>query len=141
MIHLALMGGPTFFSLVVVFLVTSDQTEPTGSEVLTYLSPALFFIALAIHPILFASAVKETKDSEVALSKKLAAFQTGNIMRIAVLEAAAIFAAVTAFLTGNLYHLITVGLVLAIMFTKLPTPQLLETELELSPEEKTQLSG
>ncbi|MEQ9467210.1 MAG: hypothetical protein RLN88_07335 [Ekhidna sp.] len=139
-IHLGLMAGPAFLGLVAAFLVLdgSDTREPI--EVLDYLSPGYFLFAVGIYPILFKSAIKPAKVEGIDLGKKIATYQTGHIIRLALLEGAALFAGVVVVVNGQLLHLITLGLVLAIMFSKLPSPYLLESELGLSPEEKEKLA-
>jgi len=140
-LHFALMAGPSLFSIIVAFVVLTKETTNGGIEVLNYLSPAYFFIMLAIYPIAFRSALKPIKDETVSLDKKLVTFQSAHIIRLALLEGAALFAAVSALINAELYHLISVALVLAIMFTKIPTPHLLENELQLTPEERDQLTS
>lgn len=139
-IHLALMAGPTLFAFVVVFLTINNPDGREAIEVLNYIAPAMFFFALASYPFLFRSAIKPALEGSMPLEKKITTFQTGHIIRLALLEGACLFSIVVVLLNGEMLHFITVGLILAIMFSKLPTPYLLESELKLSPDERSQLS-
>lgn len=140
-IHFGLMAGPTFFAAVVAFLIISQGPAIDGSPVLNYLAPACFIVALLLYPLMFRNAVRKVKSENMELPEKMTTFQTGHVIRLAILEGAALLSAVVALTNGAIYHLITVGLILALMFTKFPTPVLLESELELTPEEKEQLSS
>ena len=134
-IHLALMVGPTLFSFVVAFLVSTNSFSGSSIEVLNYLSPAYFLIALAMHGVLFKAILPKDLDQK-SLQQKMVAFQTSHIIRLAFMEGAALFAAVVALINGNLLHLITVTLTLALMFTKFPSVFLIESEVGLTNEEK-----
>ncbi|MEO9485151.1 MAG: hypothetical protein ABJG47_16955 [Ekhidna sp.] len=139
-IHLALIGGIAFFSLVVAFLILGKETTSNEIELFNYFSPALFFIVIIIQAQMFKITIKPALEKEIPLSKKLATFQTANIIRMALLEGCGLFAAVVALLNNEILHLVTVALTLGLMFAKLPTPLLLETEIQLSRNEKDQLT-
>lgn len=139
-IHLALMLGPTIFAVVVGFLVTTGERRP-AIEVLNYVSPAYFFMVLALHPMIFKSALNQHSIKVANLKQKLASFQTAHLVRTALMETSALFAAVAALVNYEILHLITVALSLALMYTKLPTPSLLENELALNREEKDELTA
>lgn len=139
LLHFALMGGAGVFAITVAFLIVSQNNNPTPIEVLDYLSPAYFFFMLASYPFVFKSALKKNDLLEKDLSQKLASFQTAHIIRMALLEGCALLASVATLINGELLHLITAALTLAIMFSKTPTPFLLETELGLDQEERNQL--
>ncbi|WP_420318446.1 hypothetical protein [Ekhidna sp.] len=139
LIHFALMGGAGVFAVLVAFLVVSDNISGTPIEVLNYLSPAYFFIILASHSVVFKSIIRNTDLAGKDIKQKLASYQTAHIIRLAILEGCALFASVVALLNGEILHLITVALTMAIMYSKLPTPFLVESELRLNPDEKDQL--
>ncbi|WP_425392089.1 hypothetical protein [Ekhidna sp.] len=139
LLHFALMGGAGLFAVMAAILIVSDEVSQPSIEVLDYLSPAYFFIMLATYPVVFKAALKKTALLEKTLSQKLASFQTAHIIRMAMLEGCALFASVAALINGELLHLIIASLTLAIMFSKTPTPFLLESELGLNQDEKDQL--
>ncbi len=139
-IHLAIMGGATIFALVIALIITTNPINSEQVEILNYIPPAFLLLALVMHQVIFKTTVKPILKKETTLSQKLTAFQSGHIMRIALLEGVALFATVVALINGELLHLITVAVILAVMFKKLPTSFLLENELRLSREEKEQLS-
>ncbi|MEO1255737.1 MAG: hypothetical protein AAFY41_12780, partial [Bacteroidota bacterium] len=122
------MGGAAFFTIVAATLTLTNTAPTSKVEALNYLVPTYFFSALAIHPFLFKNAIKSALNKEMPLTKKIATFQTGHIIRMAVLEGSAFLASVAVILNGELLYLVITALVLVIMFQKIPSPFLLETE-------------
>ena len=138
-IHLALMGGCIFFALVVAFLTITNEVDVESVLALNFMPPGLFVIVLFVYPVMFKATIKPVLSEEHTLQSKIATFQTGHIIRMALLEGVALFASVAALLNRELLLLIVVALTVAIMLKKLPTPFLLENELNLTREEKDKL--
>ncbi|ELR70878.1 hypothetical protein C900_03313 [Fulvivirga imtechensis AK7] len=75
------------------------------------------------------------------LNKKLAAYQTGIIIKAAILEAPALLACVVTFITGKIVILGVVPLVLFVFFIHRPTLYRLESDLELSRDDLEKLKS
>ncbi|MEQ9404551.1 MAG: hypothetical protein RIM99_13240 [Cyclobacteriaceae bacterium] len=136
-IHFSLMMGPAFFATVVFYLTVSGSNSQDPVEILTYVPGALFILSLPLSDFMFKMAKKELKNKS-DLKSKVAVFQTAQIIRMAILEMCALFSAVVALINGDIYQLIVVALVIVFMAIKTPSVLMLETELELSQEEKSQ---
>ncbi|MEQ8582699.1 MAG: hypothetical protein RIC30_02495 [Marinoscillum sp.] len=141
-IHTALMTGCLLFGVVVLVL---NAQAPTGStrdqEFLLYL-PAVFLVFSAVvSSVLFKKTLKQGLAHSADLQQKMAAFQTANIVRMAFYEASGLIAVVVCFLTGDLYNMLILLVVVLVFLMKMPTPHRIAKEVGLSDAEQAELSG
>jgi len=130
---------------VVVFLL--NISEPTGevtddNNILLYVPAIVLVIAIPTSMIVFKKHIKENMPKKpTKLSDKLGLYQTGHLIRMAILEVAGFFAVVISLITGTLLNLAV--LLIAILFMVMLTPSLLKiTEaVDLTPKERNQLAS
>lgn len=137
-IHFALMMGIIIFAMVVLFLIFNDEINSDPIPELDYVPWVCLVVAIPLSRVLFNQTVKPKLDGDMTLQEKLMTFQTGHIIRMAILEGCGLFSTVIAFVNQNPYNLIVVGLVIAFMASKIPSVMLLETELRLNSDERNQ---
>ena len=139
-IHLAIMGVPVIFSTVVIFLLSSGQIVPEEEPgFLIYVPVGLLLIAFPVSSTLYRNNLKNNLKPGSPLQAKLSVFQAAHLVRMALFEAAALSAAVVCMLTGQLLVLAVVIITILVSLKYLPSVYLLETEIELTPEEKSLL--
>lgn len=139
MIHLALAGGLTTFGAVVLFLnMTQPMEQPESMNIMLYLPSGMFLIVILASGPIFKMLLKSAMGTNPDLSKKLAAYQSAHIVRMALFEATGLLACVVCFVTGTMQNLIWLVLVLLYFLVKMPSLFKLENELGLTREEKGQ---
>jgi hypothetical protein len=112
----AMLMSQVGMAVVFVYLTISQEIaeDPALMHVLVYVVPVLACSMIGLSFVLFSKMVNAASEKS-ALSDKLRGFQTAMIIRMALLEAPAILAAVSIFLTGSIYFLV-VNAVSVLMF-------------------------
>lgn len=136
------MGGVFIFAVVVFYLNTTSPLEAAESLSFLGIAAAGFAaVAIGLSQMIFKKTLEGPLQEKKGLQEKMALFQTSHIMRMAMLEAAALFGCVAAMLTADNLPLAAVAVVLGIMFLRMPTSESLTKELHLSAEERRQLDN
>jgi hypothetical protein len=139
-IHFALLAIPIIFGGIVTYLVQVEgMGNPDGIEVFLYLPGILLIIAFPLAEMLFKNIMKNISGKEETFKKRMAILQSAHLIRISLFESSALLAAVVCMLTGNLYNLAIVGVVVLILIKHTPDIMYLENEIGLSNEEKSAL--
>jgi hypothetical protein len=101
-IHLGLASGVLLFTALVVILTmqqpANPAADPTLARMLTLVHGVLFLTALLLSRILYHRLLPTPDLDEAA---QVARFRTARIVRLAVLEGAALFGLVTCLLLGQ----------------------------------------
>lgn len=140
-IHWAIVAIPVVFSGVVYFLISSthevmfmDTANP-----LTYVPIAMLVLAIPISSFVFKNFLNQNVKKDAELFIKLGSYQAAHLVRVAVLEAAALMAVVSCFVTYTTINFITFGIALVFMIMAAPSAFKITEHLNLSPEEVKQL--
>lgn len=130
----ALIAGVVFF-LTVVFLI-KDRISSTydSNDMMLMFAYLLFFMGATSSFYL----VKRftTPEASSSLQDKLANYQTRMIIRMALLEAPALFAIIQFLLSGSLLYVIIPVFTVLFMVYMFPGKRKFITEYELSKEDK-----
>lgn len=140
-IHGALIVFPLAFAGVAVYI---NETAPMASEnmsFLSYVAIGLLIIAFPLSSILFKSNIRNSSATQKKLPRKIAAYQTAHLIRMAVFEGCGLVAAVAVLQTGNYYNLGVLAVVLVMFFVLRPTPSKIALDLGLSSDEKLALEN
>ncbi len=135
LVHFALMAGIVLFTAVILFLYFDGVLAAKNDGIIQYIPALFFFAVLPSSSMVYKQALKNV-DAQANLQSKMKLFQTAHIVRMAILEGSALFAAAVSFVTGSLYQLIIVGLVIAVFASKIPSIMMLESDLHLTSEDK-----
>jgi len=139
-IHFALLAIPLIFGGIVTYLVLFEgMGNPDGIEVFLYLPGILLIIAFPLAELLFKNTMKNILGKEESFKTRMATLQGAHLIRISLFESSALFASVACMLTGNLYNLAIIGVVVLILLKHTPDIMYLENEIGLSNEEKAAL--
>ncbi len=138
----ALIMGMLFFSAISIFLVTSGVMNVNQIEqfaTLIYIVPSLAIICVFAGFFVFKQKLEAIREKTDVITK-IAEYRAALIIRWALLEGAAFFSIVSYLLTGN-YILLGIAVVIIIIFILImPSRVRLETDLELSWQDKNDLS-
>lgn len=140
-IHLALNLGLILFGAV-TFVINSGRNifNYNTNDPFVIISPLLAIAGIAGGIFLFNRQVASAQDKDT-LKGKLAIYQGALIQKYALVEGAAMFANVSYELSRNLYFLIITGLLILYFISIKPTKDRLETDLNLSYEDKIIFEG
>ena len=120
--------------------VPADAIEIDANFI--YIVPALAVVGAItsnVIPSILISKFKSTSGEEVSLEKKFNTWQSARIIKLALLEGPAMFAAVSILLTGNYLYLGVVGFMLVLMVFSRPTKSAMIADLDLTSEEANRI--
>jgi hypothetical protein len=138
-IHLALMMGQVLFGIVVftqVHTITFNLKDTHDPFLLVV--PIMAIGSFTASVIVFKQLLNAATAKE-PLSAKITAYQSALIVRFALLEGASLFGIVTFLLTGNLLFIGISGLLVLYFLIIRPTKDKVQTDLNLSYEETSEL--
>lgn len=133
-LHLAIFAAPLLFGLIAI----TRRTKPPIIDLNnTFFAVILFFgvAAVVVGRILFKKRLEEAAVQE-SLSEKLKIYQTGFIMRSAILEGTTLLGLVGYFLEGNLLMVIVPVLLITYHLILRPTKDRIAEDLNLSYEDR-----
>lgn len=139
-IHFAMLFMPLAFGLIVVFLYLSDSLPSGGDQEIFLIIPPIILVgAVPLSWIIFNQILKSALVEPTSFQKKISAYQTAHLIRLSLFEVAGLMAVVVCFITGNLYNLVVLGVVIIVFFMLKPSVYQMESKLQLTPEEKENL--
>ncbi len=133
LIFKALLSGLLFFITIALALVLGNTT-PTNQSLLYPLmgiTVFLFINAVFTSKMLFKKKVEHAKSTK-ALDKKITTYTSAVIIRLAFIEATALFATVSYILTANTAFIGTAGILLVMFLLYFPKKEKVIAELELN---------
>ncbi|PHS68318.1 MAG: hypothetical protein COB12_00240 [Flavobacterium sp.] len=138
--YYAILLGPIGFLLVQYFDIKETKLEFTNTEnPLQYVVPILAILGFLFGKHLFNQNIKKLQKKETLL-EKLSLFQTGFIIKIALLEGPSLLGIVAFSQEGNLFFLFISGILLLIIALKKPNKLNIEALLNLSSEQRSQFN-
>jgi hypothetical protein len=142
MIHAALLVAQVLFAIASYAVGTKAKYFGAPTTQILYLVTvpliaAVSFVAanLVFKLLVARHAVKDT------LGEKLVGYLSAIIVRLAILEGAALYGIVVFFITGNLFYLLIAGLLMFYFLMARPTSDKLETDLELTYDQKLEMES
>jgi hypothetical protein len=128
------------FGAIVYYLNT---TNPVGTlddtnQVLLFIPGLILIAALPLSQMLFSKTISGIKK-DYELQRKIAGFQTAHILKMALFEATGLVGAVISLLTGTSYNLIVIAVALGMFTLNQPTPEKVESALQLDSKERSLL--
>lgn len=136
----ALTFSVVLVTIVILFL---NYTNPIGGSIdeigaiyFLLASMALTFAAILGGKIIFAKILEKLRAKEI-LEEKMQGYMKAIVIRFAMMEAAAIFSAVSLLLTGSLYFLIMIAIAFFFFIAERPSRGKIAMELNLTPDERT----
>jgi hypothetical protein len=139
-IHPALLIGQTLFA-VIIFATNKNSIffdVNNMQNVLFYLVPVFAISAVFFSIIIYKRILSQISDGNL-LIEKMKSYQVASIRRFAFLEGASLFGIAVFSNTGNLFYLaISACLMVYFIFLR-PTVNTIETDMQLSYEEKLEL--
>lgn len=142
--QLNLIYGAQAFFMVVFGLIAFVMNQSTHNSDDSYNSLLLYtLVAVTIGSMMSAHFVfnllVQRIDQNLSLKIKLQKYLSTVLIRSALLEFPGLFASVVSILTGSLYPLIGVLLILIVFFLLRPSTSQIIIDLSLSPKEKEML--
>lgn len=142
--HWTITITPVIFGGVVLF-VLNEPTNPWEFETdnpMFYLPWIYFIVAIPLSKFMFNTVLKSNAPSKsMSLKSRLGAYQTAHLVRLAVLETAAIMAVVISLVTETLISFPVLLLALIMMFSQFPSKGKIVETLELSEAEIAELDA
>jgi F0F1-type ATP synthase membrane subunit c/vacuolar-type H+-ATPase subunit K len=142
-IHGALVSGILLFNLVIGYLI-SQQTLGTGynkqHEVFYLIVGLMALGSIFGGRVIFAKELEKAK-TQPTFSKKLAGYQTANIIRYALIEGSALFSTVVTLLTLSVWFFVITAFLVVILASFFPTIEKAIKELDLNYNEQTLLQN
>jgi len=139
-IYYAILLGPLGFLAMQYFQVTETKLELTSTKnQFQYIILILAVMGYYFGNRIYNYKLKELKNKKTLL-EKLAYFQTGFIIKIALLEGPALLGIVAFSLNGNLFFLIIAGILLLIITLQKPTKQKVEAVLNLTMKQRSEFN-
>ena len=130
------------FAAVVFALVYSGKIVPTPDEnltnTLTYVLAAVAIAGYAGAFFIYRQMLSRI-DKSAELKKKMSSFLPALLVRSALIEVPALFAAVVMFMTAKLYLLAIPVFTFIVFYLMRPTPSTIAEDLQLSQNEKAML--
>jgi len=136
-IHFYLVLGIVLFGLIVSFVLS--DTAPVDAQsglakLFVYLVPGLVIVGIVTSKMIFEikrNALKENAD----LKSKLMGYRGSLIIRYMLLEAPALFALVTIYMTNDLSYMVYAVFMIIMLVLKRPTRKSTGKDLQLSQQE------
>ena len=141
-ICLALIIGQLFFLGVAVYLVqfSGINFEDTRlNDVFIYVVPFLALSSISASFVVFKGKMLRVKEI-TDIPTKLTDYRAAQIIRWALYEGPSFFAIIAYMLTGQLFYIGIVAIVIVLFIMSIPSKARFEIDLELSWEEKSQLA-
>lgn len=138
----AMIAGVILFALVAAYLVTSGQFQTNESlgELMIPIAGVLAASNIFISDMLFKNQMKRIHESQPLYSRQ-STYRGGFILKMALLEGAALFAIVTYLLTGSSIAMIAAAVVWGWMAINRPSLDSMKKYLHLSSEEEVEMFG
>lgn len=139
-IHLALLAGQLLF-----FVVAFTQTPPHkfdlnfATDPLIIVAPLMAISCFVLSNILFSQQLGIAVN-QTSLMGKITRYQIASIIRFALIEGSSLFAIVAFLISGNLLFAMVSGLLILVFIANRPTKDKVETDLNLSYEEKMEMN-
>jgi hypothetical protein len=139
-IYYAILIGPLGFLLVQYFQIKETKLEFTNTEdTFQYIVPIFAFLGYFVGKRLYDSKIKELKNKDTLL-EKLSSFQTGFVLKLALLEGPTLLGIVAFSQEGNIYFLIIAGILLLLIALQKPNKLNIQAVLNLSSEQRSQFN-
>ncbi|MEQ1677944.1 MAG: hypothetical protein ABL876_14645 [Chitinophagaceae bacterium] len=140
----ALMVGVVVFAIIVAVLNQGNAlpTKEMGkqlNDILPYVVAGIAVLCYLVARSSYSKKVAVIKNLQTSLGNKLNQYRTVLITYMAPCEGAALFSVMGLFLTGNYYFLIITSVMLAAMYSKMPSKERLTKELDLDWKEQQEL--
>ena len=146
-IHLALLLGQVFFTLISLFLIYSKNSSSSSSSLQQYSQQLIILcIILGVAGYLFGKNLFRKKLEQIngdvkSVPEKFNGYRSACITRWALLEAPSLFSLILFFLTGN-YIILVVGVaIMLLFFTTRPSLQKVVSDLGISEAEIENIGG
>lgn len=135
-VPLAMIAGPIFFLLAVLFLTIDTLTFDLEQIDMTFLIVVLAITPLAIFGgnFVYQSLINAAKNKD-QLKSKTSAYFTANLIKAALLEGAILLSIVFVFLTSNLAFLIFWAFLIFVQVSSIPSKEKLTQDMQLTKQE------
>ena len=140
-IHLGLTAGQLLFGVVVFYITPQKSFSFDGVKYpMILIAFALAFGGFIGSTLMYRSRLASISSEDI-LAKKISAYQTGFIIRAALLEGPSLFSIVGYMLSGNLLFLAISGIIILYFISIRPTREKIIAELNLDYNEVSALDG
>lgn len=139
-IYYAQLASLLAFSVIVFFLLNNAATpvDKDLAATLQYPLSAFFIAGLAASQLIPRYILKKI-DPAFSLKQKMTKYTATVIIRGACMEVPGLFACVVAMLTGQIYYLLVIPLLLIMFLLYLPSQAGIISDLNLTPTERAQV--
>jgi len=139
-IHLGLLMGQLLFAIVVYYITPQKGFSLNGNDPFVFVALALAIGGFIGGNLIFKQTLAKIAP-DATLSQKMAAYQTGFIIRAALMEGPSSFSIVVYMIGGNLFFLAVTALIVLYFITFRPTKEKITADLNLDYSEKTALDS
>ena len=117
----AMLASQVAMAGVFVYLTISQQMaeDPELMSVMVFVVPVMATSMIGLSFVVFSKLVNAAAEKS-SLSDKLRGFQTATLLRMALLEAPSLLAAVSIFLTGSTYFLVVNAVSIVLLALTIP---------------------
>jgi MFS family permease len=142
-IHAALIAGQVLFAFAVIAL--NNNRAPfsfsfNSKDVFAIVVPIMVIGCFIAGRIVFTKVLENAKTKST-LIEKLSAYWAASIVRFALCEGSSLFAIVVTMLTSNTFYLAIAGVLILYMVFLKPSRDRVENDLDLTLEERLELSS
>ncbi len=142
-IHWSITASPIAFAVISFYLISAEGMPALydSANPITFIPIGLTLILVPMSSFLFKKTLATNLNGKTELAQKLSSFQTAHLMKIAILEAAALLALVVCFVTRTTLNYFTFGIPLLLLLLSAPSAFKITELLHLSQEETSELEG
>jgi len=138
--YFGILLGPLAFAIFIYSTVNNTTIEfPDTKNMYQYLVPTLAIFGYFFGKKIYNQKIIELKNKETLL-EKLSLFQTGFILKLALLEGPALLGLVAFSKNENLFFMLISGTLLFVIALLKPTKLNIESVLNLSSEQQSQFN-
>ena len=140
-LHMAFCAAVLVFSIVILIVIEDYSIfDRLNINSIYYIFPFVAVTVVYASQFIYRSIINNLKPKS-DLNKKLAIYQTANVIRYAMIEGPSILCIVACLITNQLVFIIIAWCILAYLYTLKPTKEKLIKDLSLNFEERTELNN
>lgn len=129
-IWLGLMGGQVIFLMVVLLALKGSMAQEGLQGTIDIAAAAFLLPSLVMSQILYKKFIERAKENNgTNLKENLASYQTGNIIKGALMEGGNLFCIIALMVTDTQWLVIPIVIVLGFFFLQRPSVNRFDNEL------------
>ena len=133
-IHYVLMFSVLFFLIIVYYTLQQPSLNFVFDNVIDYIPLVYAIVMVVVHNFLYQKEVSKL-NANLTAQEKWVKFQTAHLIRMALLEGAALFNVVFFLISNNLVFFYTALILAFVMFLRRPSVSQITTDWQMTDDE------